>query len=119
MLDRVDHRKLDLTQPLANFDYLVLMCAHLIIRGEQNVDEALKRIVEECLEKRRRQTCSLRWIERCAAMLRAKSHRRTRFSLGKMVGVDKRIATPETAKCLFPAWESNRIVSDPPSWTVV
>src|ERR1700680_1596732 len=32
--------------------------------------------------------------------------------LGEMVGVDKRVATPETAKCLFPAWELNRIVSD-------
>jgi hypothetical protein len=39
--------------------------------------------------------------------------------LGEMVGVDKRIATPETTKCLFPAWESNRIVSDPSSWTGV
>jgi len=39
--------------------------------------------------------------------------------LGKMVGVDERIATPEPAKYLFPAWESNRIVSDPPSWAVV
>ena len=41
------------------------------------------------------------------------------IGLGEMVGVDKRIATPETAKCLFPAWDSNRIVSDPPSWTGV
>ena len=57
MLDRVDHRKLDLTQPLADFDYLLLMCAHLIITGEENVDETLTRIVEECLEERRRQTC--------------------------------------------------------------
>jgi hypothetical protein len=36
--------------------------------------------------------------------------------LGEMVGVDKRLATPETAKCLFPPGESNRIVSDPPAW---
>ena len=36
--------------------------------------------------------------------------------LGEMVGVDKRIATPESAKCLFPPGESNRIVSDPPAW---
>jgi hypothetical protein len=36
--------------------------------------------------------------------------------LGETVGVDKRIATPETAKCLFPPGESNRIVSDPPAW---
>ena len=35
--------------------------------------------------------------------------------LGEMVGIDKRIAAHETAKCLFPAWDSNRIVSDPPS----
>ena len=36
--------------------------------------------------------------------------------LGEMVGVDKRIATPETAKLLFSAWDANRIVSDPPAW---
>ena len=36
--------------------------------------------------------------------------------LGEMVGVDKRIATPESAKCLFPPGESNRIASDPPAW---
>src|SRR5258706_5919504 len=39
--------------------------------------------------------------------------------LGQTVGVDKRLATPETAGLLFPAWKSNRIVSDPSSWTVV
>jgi hypothetical protein len=39
--------------------------------------------------------------------------------LGEMVGVDKRVATPETAECLFPAWDSNRIVSDPSCWTGV
>jgi hypothetical protein len=54
MLDRVDHRELDLTQPLADFDYLFLMCAHLIITGEEGVDETLARIVNECLEERRR-----------------------------------------------------------------
>jgi len=32
--------------------------------------------------------------------------------LGEMVGVDKRIATPETAKLLFSAWDANRIASD-------
>ena len=40
MLDRVD-RRLDLGQPLADFDYLLLMCAHLILTGEQGVDETL------------------------------------------------------------------------------
>lgn len=53
-LERVDRRKLDLTQPLADFDYLLLMCAYLIIRGEEGVDETLARIVKECLEERRR-----------------------------------------------------------------
>ena len=52
MLERVDHA-LDLTQPLADFDYLLLMCAHLILTGEQGVDEALERIVKECIEERR------------------------------------------------------------------
>jgi len=53
MLDRVDHA-LDLTRPLADFDYLLLMCAHLILTGEQSVDETLERIVKECIEERRR-----------------------------------------------------------------
>lgn len=57
MIERVDGRHLDLTQPLANMDYLLVMCAHLIVDGEQNVDETLSRIVEECLEERRRGTC--------------------------------------------------------------
>ena len=54
MLERLNHRKLALTQPLADFDYLLLMCAHLIITGEECVDETLVRIVSECLEERRR-----------------------------------------------------------------
>lgn len=53
MLERVDHA-LDLTQPLPDLDYLLLMCAHLIITGEKDVDEALERIVKECIEERRR-----------------------------------------------------------------
>ena len=57
MLDRVDHGGLDLIQKKTNFDYLLLICAHLIITGEENVDETLTGIVEECLEERRRQTC--------------------------------------------------------------
>ena len=54
MLERVDRRKLDLTQPLADFDYLLLMCAYLITTGEEGADETLARIVNECLEERRR-----------------------------------------------------------------
>lgn len=53
MLERVDHA-LDLTRPLADFDYLLLMCAHLILMGEQGVDETLERIVKECTQERRR-----------------------------------------------------------------
>ena len=53
MLDRVD-RALDLTRPLADLDYLLLMCAHLILTGEQGVDKTLERIVKECIEERRR-----------------------------------------------------------------
>jgi hypothetical protein len=57
MVGRVDHRQLDLTQPLVDFDYLVVMCAHLIVTGEERVDETLIEIVNECLEERRRHTC--------------------------------------------------------------
>ena len=53
MLERVDHA-LDLTRPLADFDYLLLMCAHLILTGQEGVDETLERIVKECIEERRR-----------------------------------------------------------------
>jgi hypothetical protein len=53
MLDRVDHA-VDLTQPLADLDYLLLMCAHLILTGDEGVDETLERIVTECIEERRR-----------------------------------------------------------------
>ena len=53
MLERVDH-PVDLTRPLADFDYLLLMCAQLILTGEQGVDETLERIVKECIEERRR-----------------------------------------------------------------
>jgi hypothetical protein len=30
------------------------MCAHLILTGEERVDETLARVVYECLEERRR-----------------------------------------------------------------
>ena len=53
VLDRAGHH-LDLTQPLADFDYLMLMCAHLTLTGEEGVDETLERIVKECIEERRR-----------------------------------------------------------------
>jgi hypothetical protein len=33
------------------------MCSHLIVTGEENVDETLSRIVAECLDERRRRTC--------------------------------------------------------------
>ena len=53
MLVRVDHA-LDLARPLADFDYLLLMCAHLILKGQEGVDETLERIVKQCIEERRR-----------------------------------------------------------------
>ena len=57
MVGRVEHRRFDLTQPLVDFDYLLVMCAHLIVTGEERVDETLIEIVNECLEERRRHTC--------------------------------------------------------------
>jgi len=53
---RVAHRKLDLAQPLADLDYLLIMCAHLIVTGEEGVDEMLSEIVSECLEEQRRRS---------------------------------------------------------------
>jgi hypothetical protein len=57
LIGRVDHRQLDLAQPLVDFDYLLVMCAHLIVTGGENVDETLTAIVNECLEERRRHAC--------------------------------------------------------------
>jgi len=56
MVERVDHRQLDLAQPLGAFDYLLVMCARLILIGEGDVDQLLTEIVHECLEERRRQS---------------------------------------------------------------
>ena len=56
MVESVDHRQMDLTQPLDAFDYLFVMCAQLIVAGEGNVDLLLTEIVHECLEERRRQS---------------------------------------------------------------
>jgi hypothetical protein len=57
MVERVDHRQLDLAQPMGDLDYLLIMCAYLIIEGDDNVDKTLDRIVNDCLEERRRNTC--------------------------------------------------------------
>ena len=54
LVARVAHRAIDLAQPLSDFDYLLVLCAHLIVTGEEGVDEMLSKIVTECLEERRR-----------------------------------------------------------------
>ena len=40
MVERVDHRQLDLTQPLGAFDYLLIMYAQLIVAGEGDVAQS-------------------------------------------------------------------------------
>jgi hypothetical protein len=57
MIGRVANHSLDLTQPLLDVDYLLVMCAHLILDGEDHVDEMLARVIDECLEERRRTVC--------------------------------------------------------------
>lgn len=57
MIERVDGRRLDLTQPLVDFDYLLVMCAHMIIEGDDRANDTLGQMVSECLEARRRNTC--------------------------------------------------------------
>ena len=57
MIERVANHSLDLTQPLLGADYLLVMCAHLILEGEDHVDEMLTRVIGECLEERRRTIC--------------------------------------------------------------
>ena len=54
LIARVHHRQLDLAQPLGELDYLLVMCAHLIVTGDEDVDEMLAEIVSECLAERRR-----------------------------------------------------------------
>ena len=54
LVARVAHRAIDLVQPLSDFDYLLILCAYLIVTGEEGVDEMLSKIVTECLEERRR-----------------------------------------------------------------
>lgn len=56
MLERVQHRRLDLAQPLGGYDYLLVMCAHLIVTGKEDVDGTLAEILNECVEERRRET---------------------------------------------------------------
>lgn len=56
MLERLQHCRLDLAQPLGGFDYLLVMCAHLIVGGKEDVDGTLTEILNECTEERRRQT---------------------------------------------------------------
>jgi hypothetical protein len=57
LVARVDNRQLDLAQPLDEMDYLLVMCAHLIVSGDRHVDERLMAVVDECLEERRRHSC--------------------------------------------------------------
>jgi hypothetical protein len=57
MIERVANYSLDLTQPLLDADYLLVMCAHLILEGEDRVDEMLAGVIGECLEERRRTIC--------------------------------------------------------------
>ena len=54
LVARVAHREIDLVQPLSDFDYLLVLCAHLIVTGEGDVDAMLTEIISECLEERRR-----------------------------------------------------------------
>jgi hypothetical protein len=55
-LQRIDHRQLDLGQPLDGFDYLLVMCAHLIATGEAGVSESLGEILDDFIDERHRQT---------------------------------------------------------------
>jgi hypothetical protein len=56
MINRFAQHQLDLTQPLDAFDYLLVMCAQLIVAGEGDVDQLLTDIVLECIEERRGQS---------------------------------------------------------------
>jgi hypothetical protein len=52
---KIDRREIDLEQPLSGFDYLVVMCAHLIVTCGAAASEELSEIFDDCVDKKRGQ----------------------------------------------------------------
>jgi hypothetical protein len=54
LVERAEDRRIDLSLPLEEFDYLLLPAARLIVLEDDDAIEAIERAMRECLEKRRR-----------------------------------------------------------------
>ena len=53
LIGQAEDRKVDLSLPLGEFDYLLLLAAGLLALGDDAL-EVIERAVRECLEERRR-----------------------------------------------------------------
>jgi len=54
VIEGAEDRRVDLTLPLDEFDYLLLLAAGLLALGDDDAVEVIERAVRECLEERRR-----------------------------------------------------------------
>jgi hypothetical protein len=54
LIERAEDRRIDLSLPLDDFDYLLLLAAGLLALGDDDAVEVIERAVRECLEERRR-----------------------------------------------------------------
>jgi hypothetical protein len=54
LIGQAEDRRIDLSLPLGEFDYLLLLAASLLALGDDDAVEVIERAVQECLEERRR-----------------------------------------------------------------
>jgi hypothetical protein len=54
VIEGAEDRKIDLSLPLGEFDYLLLLAAGLLALGDDDAVEVIEQAVRECLEERRR-----------------------------------------------------------------
>jgi hypothetical protein len=54
LIERAEDRRIDLSLPLDEFDYLLLLAVSLVALGEDDAVEVIERAVKDCVEERRR-----------------------------------------------------------------
>jgi hypothetical protein len=54
LIERAEDRRIDLSLPMGDFDYLLLLAAGLLALGDDDTIEVIEQAVRECLEERRR-----------------------------------------------------------------
>jgi hypothetical protein len=54
LIGQAEDRRIDLSLPLGEFDYLLLLAAGLLVLGDDDAVEVIEQAVRECLEERRR-----------------------------------------------------------------